>query len=98
MHGDEAAAIVGSRNPPEPTVFAWWGVPYDPYGRVDAYAHPYPLQFFDFPRKVKMGAEFWTFVGDDAGTFSALLGMYREVGQEFEGRLADLRLTIAGTS
>lgn len=30
----------------------------DPYGRVEAYAHPHPLRFFDFAHEVKMGAAF----------------------------------------
>jgi hypothetical protein len=29
------------------TAWAWWGVPYNPYGR-GTYAHVYPLAFFDF--------------------------------------------------
>lgn len=76
--------------------FAWWGVPYDPYGRVEAYAHPYPLRFFDFAHEVKMGAEFWNFVGNDPGTHELLLALYREVGAEYTERLDDLRAAVAG--
>lgn len=56
--------------------FAWWGVPYDPYGRADAYAHPYPLRFFDFANEVKIGAAFWNFIGDDTGTYDLLVALY----------------------
>jgi len=76
-------------------VFAWWGVPYDPYGRPDAYAHPYPLQFFDFPREVKLGAPFWNFVGEHEGTYEALLALYTEVGAEYAERLDELRAAVA---
>ena len=76
--------------------FAWWGVPYDPYGRVEAYAHPYPLRFFDFAHEVKMGAEFWNFVGSDPGTHELLLALYREVGAEYSERLDNLRAAVAG--
>ena len=36
-------------------VFVWWGVPYNPYGTASAYAHPYPLRYFDFKDDVKLG-------------------------------------------
>ncbi len=75
--------------------FAWWGVPYDPYGRTEAYAHPYPLRFFDFANEVKIGATFWNFVGDDDSTYDVLLGLYREVGGEYTQRLDDLRSAVA---
>ena len=75
--------------------FAWWGVPYDPYGRVDAYVHPYPLRFFDFANEVKIGAAFWNFVGDDAGTYDALIALYRDVGGEYAQELNELRAAVA---
>lgn len=76
-------------------VFAWWGVPYDPYGRIEAYAHPYPLRFFDFAHEVKMGAAFWNFVGNDPGTYDVLVELYREVGTGYTQALDDLRAAIA---
>jgi hypothetical protein len=75
--------------------FAWWGVPYDPYGRLDAYAHPYPLRFFDFANEVKIGPTFWNFVGDDSGTYDLLIALYRVVGGAYTERLEDLRAAIA---
>lgn len=78
-----------------PNVFAWWGIPYDPYGRAEAYAHPYPLQFFDFPSEVKMGAEFWDFVGGNEGIYDELLALYRSVGLEYAARLEALRAAVA---
>lgn len=77
-------------------VYAWWGVPYNPYGTADAYNHPYPRRFFDFGNEVKLGAEFWNFVGDDAGTYDLLLDLYREVGAEHAQRLDELRTALAG--
>lgn len=47
------------------SAWAWWGVPYNPYGR-GTYAHAYPLAFFDFAGDVKLGRDFWDFVGDSA--------------------------------
>lgn len=70
-------------------------MPYDPYGRVEAYARPYPLRFFDFSNEVKIGAAFWNFVGDDPGTSNLLLGLYRGVGGEYGQRLDDLRAAVA---
>src|SRR3954468_24248387 len=79
-----------------PDVFVAWGVPYDPYGAPEAYAHAYPKRFFDFPREVRMGAEFWNFVGDHPATYEALLTLYREVGAEHEDALDALREELAG--
>ena len=77
-------------------VSAWWGVPYNPYGTLDAYDHPYPKRFFDFANEVKLGSEFWNFVGDDPETYELLLTLYRDVGLEFTERLDDLRAALAG--
>jgi hypothetical protein len=77
-------------------VWAWWGVPYNPYGIARAYGHPYPKRFFDFTRDVKLGADFWNFVGDDATTFDDLLALYREIGTEFSEQLDALRAELAG--
>jgi Type II restriction endonuclease, TdeIII len=68
---------------------AWWGVPYNPYGRGE-YRHVYPLGFFDFDGEVMLGEPFWNFLGG-AGTYDELLNVYREVGEEFAERLRELR-------
>lgn len=80
----------------EPSVFVWWGVPYNPYGTAAAYDHPYPARFFDFANEVKLGSEFWDFIGGAQGTYAALLNLYREVGMEYTARLDDLRQAFAG--
>jgi type II restriction endonuclease TdeIII len=80
----------------QPDAFVAWGVPYDPYGTPQAYAHPYPKRFFDFPREVRMGAVFWNFLGDEDGTYEALLRLYRAVGIEYADRLDELREAVAG--
>lgn len=77
-------------------VFAWWGVPYNPYGTAEAYDHPYPERFFDFENEVKLGAGFWDFVGDSPGTYDELLTLYRAVGSDYTTRLDDLREALAG--
>jgi hypothetical protein len=76
-------------------VFAWWGVPYNPYGTAAAYGHPYPARFFDFTNDVKLGGDFWDFVGGP-GTFDELLDLYRAVGVEYTRRLDGLRQELAG--
>lgn len=76
-------------------VFAWWGVPYNPYGTAAAYAHPYPKRFFDFANDVKLGSAFWDFAGG-RGTFDQLLDLYRSVGVEYTAQLDSLRLVLAG--
>lgn len=59
----------------------WWGIPYSPYGSAP-YRHNYALPFFDFENEVKMGRQFWDFLGGD-GTFERLLVIYEQVGAEF---------------
>ncbi len=80
----------------QPDAFVSWGVPYDPYGAPEAYAHAYPKRFFDFPREVRMGAGFWNFVGDAPSTYADLLRLYREVGADYESALDALREELAG--
>lgn len=67
----------------------WWGVPYNPYGS-SPYTHNYALPFFDFQHEVKLGAEFWEFVGGE-GTYDALLEIYLSVGEQFAGEIEALR-------
>lgn len=77
-------------------VFVSWGVPYNAYGTAEAYAHPYPVRFFAFAAEVKLGPEFWNFVGDADGTFDLLLDLYRNVGEEYTEPLDALREALAG--
>ena len=88
--------VLGIRR--DEAVSVWWGVPYNPYGTAAAYAHPYPARFFDFANEVKLGSDFWNFVGGGGGTFEALLDLYRSVGDEYAEQLDDLREALAGRS
>jgi hypothetical protein len=67
----------------------WWGVPYSPYGTAP-YRHNYALPFFDFANEVKMGSEFWDFIGGP-GTYEQLLALYVRVGEEFAPEIEALR-------
>jgi hypothetical protein len=67
----------------------WWGVPYSPYGS-EPYGHSYALPFFDFSNEVKMGRQFWDFLGGD-GTFEQLLTVYEHVGARFAPEIDALR-------
>jgi hypothetical protein len=75
-----AVAIRGAE-----TSFAYWGVPYDPYGEGH-YGHPYPKAYFDFDHEVMIGAKFWDFLGGDR-TYVELIEVYQEVGRSFAERL-----------
>lgn len=77
-------------------VFVAWAVPYNPYGTAETYSAPFTAQYFDFAHEVKLGEEFWNFVGNDEGTFDMLLGLYRSVGEEYTPQLDDLREALAG--
>ena len=67
----------------------WWGVPYSPYGPAP-YRHNYALPFFDFDNEVKMGTQFWDFLGGD-GTYEQLLSAYEQVGGELAPEIEALR-------
>ncbi len=45
---------------------------------------------------MKLGLDFWNFVGDDSGTYGLLLELCRQVGTEYTQQLDDLRQTLAG--
>lgn len=79
-------------------VFVAWGVPYNPYGTAHAYAHPYPARFFDFAHEVRLGDDFWNFLGADSGTYERLLDLYRDVGERYTAQLDELREALAGRS
>ena len=80
----------------DPNVFVWWGVPYNPYGTAAAYNHLFTARFFDFDNEVKLGDAFWNFIGGAPGTYSELVGLYRDVGIEYTGELDALREAFAG--
>jgi hypothetical protein len=67
----------------------WWGVPYSPFGS-GLYRHSYALPFFDFANEVKMGSDFWDFIGG-VGSYEQLLAIYVEVGEEFAPQIEALR-------
>ena len=67
----------------------WWGMSYNPYGSAPC-GHNYALPFFDFSNEVKMGREFWDFLGG-GGTFEQLLAVYEHVGEEFAPEIEALR-------
>ena len=67
----------------------WWGIPYSPYGST-AYRHSYALPFFDFANEVKMGSDFWDFIGGD-GAYEQLFEIYVQVGEECVPEIEALR-------
>jgi len=67
----------------------WWGIPYSPYGSTP-YRHSYALPFFDFENEVRMGEQFWDFIGGD-GTYEQLLAIYAQVGEDFASDIEALR-------
>jgi Type II restriction endonuclease, TdeIII len=49
------------------------------------------LPFFDFANEVRMGLEFWDFIGGD-GTYDELLAIYAQVGEDFAREIDALRV------
>jgi hypothetical protein len=73
-----------ARCKPRPQVQAYFAMPYNPYGdsRSD-YRWGYAQNYTPYEDAVRIGEEFWSLVGSDS-TYSELLQIYAEVGQECE--------------
>jgi hypothetical protein len=65
-----------------PRVNAYFAMAYNPYGnQKEDYKHSFSLSYLDIKNEVLIGEEFWQLIGGE-GTFTELIGIYQEVGQE----------------
>jgi hypothetical protein len=55
-----------------------------------------PDHGYEREQLLRLGSEFWNFLGDDLQTSDLLLGLYREVGGEYAEPLDNLREALAG--
>jgi hypothetical protein len=69
---------------------AYFALPYNPYLTRQAYGWKQPFKIFDMHHDscILIGEEFWDGVGD-AGTYTALLDVFEEVGKEFEPEIQE---------
>ena len=79
---DRLLQIHAIRRGGPPRVRTYYAMAYNPYG-VDrrTYKHSFTLRYMDMANQVLIGKEFWDLVGS-AGTYEAVLGVYREIGRE----------------
>ena len=79
-----------ARRQPRPQVQAYFAMPYNPYGDARSdYRWRYAIDYTPFEDAVRIGQEFWSLVGTDS-TYSELLQIYAEVGQECEQAILQL--------
>jgi hypothetical protein len=67
---------------------AFFALPYNPYGRREAYAWAFPARWFDMRRDrvVLIGDEFWDMLGGQ-GTYQAFIDAVNELGREYKPRI-----------
>jgi len=67
---------------------AYFALPYNPYGRREAYAWSFPARWFDMKtdKVVLIGDEFWDKIGG-CGTYQAFVDAVNEVGVEYKERI-----------
>jgi hypothetical protein len=57
------------------------GLPYNPNGLYGQYGWPTTRIFLDMNVDLKVGAEFWNFVGNSPDTYAELVDCFHEVGR-----------------
>jgi hypothetical protein len=71
-------------------VRAFVGMPYNPNGRHGTYEWPTTKYFLDPMRDLKVGIEFWNYVGDSSDTYDLLLDCFLEVSRARRAELLAL--------
>jgi hypothetical protein len=67
---------------------AYYALPYNPYGRRQDYAWPFPARWFNMQedKVVLIGDEFWEKIGG-LGTYQAFIDAVNEIGAEYKDRI-----------
>lgn len=67
---------------------AFYALPYNPYGRKEAYTWSYPGRWFNMKEDpvVLIGNEFWEKIGG-LGTYQAFIDAVNEIGKEYKERI-----------
>jgi hypothetical protein len=67
---------------------AFFVLPYNPYGKKENYAWPYPGRWFDMKKDkvVLMGEEFWNMIGG-TGTYQLFISEINKLGEEYKLRI-----------
>jgi hypothetical protein len=75
---------------------AFYALPYNPYGRKDAYAWSFPARWFNMreDEAVLIGGEFWDLIGGK-GTYANFIREVNQLGREYRERIYTEYLGIA---
>lgn len=71
-------------------VRAFVGMPYNPNGYLGEYSWPTTKYMLDMSADLKVGREFWNFVGSSTATYDELLDCFLEVANARKADLLDL--------
>ncbi len=73
---------------PRQVDFAYYALPYNPYGKKEDYNWPFPLRWFDmtYDSSVLIGDEFWDLIGG-ADTYKTFISEINVLGKEYKERI-----------
>lgn len=68
--------------------FAYYALPYNPYGKKECYAWQFPLRWFNMQNDecVLIGNEFWTMIGGE-GTYKNFVAEINKLGTQYRERI-----------
>lgn len=73
----------------KPDSKAYFALPYNPYGEENSYDWKMPYKLFDMNNcpAVLIGSDFWNAIGNDQHTFSELLDIFDDLGEEYHEKI-----------
>ncbi|MDQ6979669.1 MAG: TdeIII family type II restriction endonuclease [Mariprofundaceae bacterium] len=73
---------------PQKVDFAFYALPYNPYGKKEDYAWSFPLRWFDMKKdeSVLIGNEFWNLIGG-TGTYDMFVKEINTLGKEYKEQI-----------
>lgn len=72
----------------QPVNFAYYALPYNPYGKKEDYKWAFPLRWFDMQNDeaVLIGNEFWELIGGE-GTYKSFINQVNKLGKEYKEQI-----------
>ena len=76
--------------------FAYYALPYNPYGDGLTYSWTMPKKLFNMNNSsaVLIGSSFWNKVGNDPNTYNELLALFDELGDEYQEKIRETYLNL----
>jgi Type II restriction endonuclease, TdeIII len=84
---------------PKQVDFAYYALPYNPYGKKEDYIWSFPMRWFNMQNdeSVLIGNEFWELIGGE-GTYNNFINEINLLGQEYRERIYREFLEIEPTT